>query len=292
MIKNADGIDALVYISEQTSPDESIVDNIKVTDNHGSFFVEFDSILHSFDCINRNDRSYMSSNVEECFQTERIQSMLHDNAWYGEMDHPLQITENGKLTPQRLQTIFMPNRSHKIMRPKFKNNLLYAHIQTASGTEAGAGFAKEIIQGLIPAFSCRAIATLQFIKGKPVVVCRKIITYDWVLYPSHKEAHIIGDATGTEKQIKTKTITESVKEKFKTFSQDIMIPVKELLENVGMDTNVNMVMESFDLSKDDIIGVDATGTRAIITDNNNTIYANMSPKTIKEVRDFYSSFNL
>lgn len=292
MIKNADGIDALVYISEQTSPDESIVDNIKVTDNHGVFFVEFDSILHSFECINRNSRSYMSSNVEECFQTERIQSLLHDNAWYGEMDHPLQITENGKLTPQRLQTIFMPNRSHKIMRPVFKNNLLYAHIQTASGTEAGEGFAKEIIQGLIPAFSCRAIATLKFIKGKPVVVCRKVITYDWVLYPSHKEAHIVSAATGTEKRVKTKTITESVKEKFKTFSQDIMIPVKELLENVGVDANVNMVMESFDLSKDDIIGVDTTGTRAIITDNNNTIYANMSPKTIKEVSDFYSSFNL
>ena len=286
MIKDAD---ALVYISEQTSPDESIVNNIKTFDSHGVFFVEFDTILHSFDCINRNNRAYLSDNVEECLNAERIISMLHDNAWYGEMDHPLQITINGKLTPQRLQTIYMPNRSHKIMRPVFKNNLLYAHIQTASGTEAGEGFAKEIIQGLIPAFSCRAIAVLKFIKGKPIVMCKKIITYDWVLYPSHKEAHIVSDAKGTEKKIKT--VTESVKEKFKTFSQDIILPLQELLENVGMDSNVNMVMESFDLSSEDIIGVDSTGTRAIITDDNNTIYAKMSPKTVREVHDFYSSFN-
>lgn len=282
--------DALIYIAEQTSPDESFVKNVNVVDKHGVFFVEFDTILHSFECINRNNRSYMSKNVEDCLKSERILSLLHDNAWYGEMDHPLQITENGKLTPQRLQTIYMPNRSHKIMRPVFKNNLLYAHIQTASGTEAGEGFAKEIIQGLIAAFSCRAIAVLQYINGKPVVVCKKIITYDWVLYPSHKEAHMSSEAQGTEKTVKT--VTESVKDRFKTFSQDIVMPLNELLESVGMDSNVNMIMESFDLTSEDIVGVDSTGTRAIITDENNTIYAKMSPKTIKEVHDFYSSFKL
>lgn len=286
-----DDVDALVYISEQTSPKESELKNLNVVDKNGVFFVEFDSILHSFDVINRNHRCYQMANLEECLKTERILALLADNAWYGEMDHPLQITENGKLTPQRLQTIWMPNRSHKIMKPTFKSNLLYAHIQTASGTEAGAGFAKEIIQGLIPAFSCRAIAVLKYINGKPTVVVRKVITYDWVLYPSHKEAHATSPATGVLKAIET--ITESVTDRVKAFSEDIILPLKEILENVGeKDPSVNLIMESFDLSNDDIVGFDAKRQRAIITDGNNKMFVKMSPETVSEVQDFYNSFNL
>ena len=284
-------VDSLVYISEQTSPDESMVKNVNPVEKAGVFFVEFDTILHSFDCLNRNNRAYLSSNIEECFKSERIVSMLHDNALYGEMDHPLQMTENGKLTPQRLQSIYMPNRSHKIMRPVFKNNMLYAHIETASGTEAGRGFAQEIIQGLIPAFSCRAIAVLKFINGKPTVMAKKVITYDWVLYPSHKEAHIVSAAQGREKSLKT--VTESVKDKFKKFSEDVVLPLKEILENVGIkDDNAKVVMESFDLTNDDIIGFNDAKDRVIMTDGHNTIYTKMSPETIAEVHDFYSSFKL
>lgn len=283
-------IDALMYISEQTTPDENIVTDVNVYDKHGVFFVEFDSILHSFDVINRNARAYISSNIEECLQTERIQSMLKDNAWYGEQDHPLQMTVNGKLTPERLKRIYMPNRSHKIMRPSFKNNMLYAHIQTASGTEAGEGFAKEIIQGLIPAFSCRAIAVLKYLNGVPTVMVRQVITYDWVLYPSHKEAHATSEAKGTVKKIQT--VTESVKERFKTFSEDVMVPLKDLLGNVGKDPSLQVVMESFDLTEDEIVGFTPRRDRAILQSGDNRIFVKVDPKTVNEVEDFYRSFNL
>ena len=81
---------------------------------------------------------------------------------------------------------------------------------------------------------------------------------------------------------------------------DILSPISETIDKekvdagwlVKSDKTFIHPSEYTNEVKDDIIGVDTTGTRAIITDNNNTIYANMSPKTIKEVRDFYSSFNL
>ena len=149
----------------------------------------------------------------------------------------------------------------------------------------------EIIQGLIPAFSCRAIAVLKYINGKPTVVVRKVITYDWVLYPSHKEAHATSPATGVLKAIET--ITESVTDRVKAFSEDIILPLKEILENVGeKDPSVNLIMESFDLSNDDIVGFDAKRQRAIITDGNNKMFVKMSPETMSEVQDFYNSFNL
>ena len=199
-----------MYIAEQTTPDDNQIKNLEVTDKNGVFFVSFDTALHSFEVINRNNRQYLASNIQENLQSERILSMLADNAWYGEMDHPLQEFKDKPLSPERINSIELSRRSHKIMNPHFDSNLLLAHIQTASGTEAGRGFASEIIQGLKPAFSCRAIAGLKLVNGKPTVIVRKVITYDWVLYPSHKEAHAISPATGVVKRIKT--VTESVKD--------------------------------------------------------------------------------
>ena len=285
-----------IYIAEQTTPEDMKISNLKVTDKGHVFFVEFDSGLHSFEIINRNERQYLRSNIEECINSsEKIQSLLADNAWYGEMDHPMIMKDGEKLSPQRIQNVWMPNRSHKIMKPRFEGNMLYATIQTASGTEAGRGFANEIIQGLHPSFSCRALAALKLINGKPTVIVRKIITYDWVLYPSHKEAHINGTAHGVVKDIQA--VTESALEKGKTFiknkSEDILLPLKEILESVGRkDVNTQIIMESFNLDSDDLIGIDPTKKYALIADENNVIYSRMNPETVKEVHEFYNSFNL
>lgn len=284
-------IQGFMYIAEQTTPEDYPIKNLEIVDKHGVFFVSFDSCLHSFSVINRNNRQYLKENIKENLQTERIQSLLADRAWYGEMDHPLQKYQNQPLTPERVNTIFMKNRSHKILNPTFEGNLLCAHIETASGTEAGEGFAKEIIQGLIPAFSCRAIAGLQLIDGKPTVIVRKIITYDWVIYPSHKEAHATSKPNGVFKSIST--VTESAVDKIKTYSKDILVPLKEILENVGhRDPNTQLIMESFELDMNDLVGFTPDRSHMIIKDNNNVIYSKISQESVKEVNDFFSSFNL
>lgn len=75
------------------------------------------------------------------------------------------------------------------------------------------------------------------------------------------------------------------------YTQDILIPLKEILEYAGnKDVNTQVIMEAFDLSIDDIVGFDNGLNHVIIKDKDNTIYANMSPKTRHEVVDFLSSF--
>lgn len=290
-MKNTE-MQGFMYIAEQTTPDDNQIKNLEVIDKNGIFYVSFYSALHSFDVINRNQRQYLASNIQENLQSERILSMLADNAWYGEMDHPLQEYKDKPLSPERINSIELARRSHKIMNPKFDSNMLYADIQTASGTEAGRGFASEIIQGLKPAFSCRAIAGLKLINSKPTVIVRKVITYDWVLYPSHKEAHAVGPAKGIVKTIKT--FTESAKDsvnKSIKYSKDIILPLKEVLENVGhKDPNVQLIMESFDLNKEDMVGFTNDHSHMIIKDNTNTVYAKISKDSVDEVHDFFSSF--
>ena len=72
-----------------------------------------------------------------------------------------------------------------------------------------------------------------------------------------------------------------------------MIPLKEILESVGKtDVNTQMILESFELTADDIVGIDKTHNFAIIKDNDNTIYANINPETKHRVDDFFNSFKI
>ena len=109
-----------------------------------------------------------------------------------------------------------------------------------AGTDAGMNSAKKMVQGFIPEFSCRAIASMMIKNGKPTVNVRKIITYDWVLFPSHREA---GQNTSAPTKFVSKVanvVTESVNDLVEA-SKDIMIPLKEILEK----TLVNKITHTY-----------------------------------------------
>ena len=84
-------LDTLCYIQEQTSFMEDYADNFGyvVHDKGNRFYVEFDAILHSFGVKNRNQREYDGDNIWDRIQNDDyIQSMLRQNSWIGECDHP------------------------------------------------------------------------------------------------------------------------------------------------------------------------------------------------------------
>lgn len=273
-----------VYIAEQTSPDTNIVRNMDVVDRDGILYVDFESCLHSFDVMNRNTRMYEASNINECLQTERIQHYLSHGGWFGEQNHPTPKYKNQPLSPERIQDIDMDNTSHKMLNPHIEKNLLISRIQSDAGTAAGMNLARKMIQGFIPGFSCRAIAVMTLKNGKPVVNVRKIITYDWVLYQSHREAEQINKED-------TKFIHKNPTIVSETTTEDIMIPLGEILEYVGKtDVNTQVIMESFDLSMDNLTGFSKDNKHIIIRDNDNMIYCGINPATRKKVNEYLASF--
>ena len=278
----------LMYISEHVSG-EKFINNIDVCNNNNLFYVTFDTNLQSFDVINRNQRMYKADNIWDCIQQEKIQCLLRDGCWFGEFDHPTPERADEKLSPERIQNVPPKLRAFKIMNPRMSGNLLQAKIQSAQN-DIGIGFGKEILAGWKPSFSCRAIASLKLIDNKPTVVVRRLITYDAVWYPSHKEAHAISGIKPVNKIIHT--VTESVND-VKEKVRDVMIPLKEILEAVGKtDVNTQMIMESFDLPMDSLVGIDSSHRHAIIKDKDNMIYSNISPETVHKVNDFFNSFDI
>lgn len=274
-----------VYLCESTDESVSHIGDLKIYDKNHIFFVEFESVLQSFGVQNRNHRYYTAENVWSAINTPKIQDLLAHDSWFGEQNHPTQEYQDKKLSPERIRDVWPDNRSHKIMNPRIEGNLLKAKIQTDAGTDAGTGFAKSVIQGMVPRFSCRSIATLRQINGKPTVVIRLLVTYDWVFYPSHPEAELIGHLE--------KPVLESVQPETRTIitPEDTFIPLGEILDLVAnKDINTEILMESFDLGLEDLVGFNKERTHAIIKDDDNMIYAKIRPETKKKVDEFFASF--
>lgn len=239
-----------VYLKEDVSPDIPSVSNIQICDKPNIFYVEFDATLQSFGVMNRNHRMYNQENVWYCIQhDEKIQDLLKNNSWFGEMDHPTPRLKGEELSPERIMNALQGNTSHKIMSPYCKGNLINARIQTDAGTEAGMNMAKKIIQGMTPRFSARALAELKNVNGTPTVNMKKLITYDWVLYPSHVEAHSNTAPKAIVKSVET--VTEAAKPEIVTIMP--VIPIKEICEYAMQKSqNCQVITEAFEITPEDL----------------------------------------
>lgn len=276
-----------MFISEQTSPDTNIVSNLteKKTPN-GLFYYEFDSILQSFDVINRNRRMYNADNVWSCIaESPKIQDHLRGDRWFGEADHPMQVYQDKPLSAERLQNVPPTLSSHKIRNPRIDRNLLMGHIVTDAGTENGRNFAIKIAQGMLPSFSARSIAKMGSINGKAYVLMRKLITYDWVIYPSHADASMVGKAS-------LRPVFESANdtENNPKVRQIVTIPLLEVLNRVAKEsTNVQMINESFGLDDEFIpVGFTKDNAKIVMESGSKVLYCNIEPSLRSKVQSYIS----
>lgn len=270
-------LDTLCFISEQTSFTDDYKNNFgyEVHDKGNRFYLIFDAVLHSFGVMNRNHRSYDQANIWDCIQhDDYIQSMLRQNSWIGEIDHPAAKYKGEELTINRISNPDMERSSHYIRKPRMEGNLLIGTIQTDSSTDAGMNMAIKIVDGkIIPCFSARVLGALKNIGGKPVVNVRKLVTYDWVLYPSHAEA---------QARIK-QPILESVSDEVEDTIGTTVIFFPELARMAAASSKeTNWLCESFGLKLDDITGVTSTGNSVVITEGANTYVQPLTDANIRK----------
>lgn len=255
-------LDAYCYIQEQTSfqNDYNTPFGYKVHDRGSRFFITFDAVLQSFGVKNRNRRYYEAANVMNCINTDvQIQDALRHNSWLGEIDHPSTPYQGKELSLNRIGNPNPQLSSHYIRRPRLNGNLLEATIQTDSGTKHGMNMAIKIVDGkIIPCFSARILGRLQNKNGQPTVYVNKLITYDWVLFPSHQEA--VAKIN--------QPIVESTNELQKYIGRVVYFTdLARMAANNSKE--VEFLCESFDLTIDDVIGVTENGSSVVVKEDNN-----------------------
>ena len=278
-------LSALCFIREQTSEPASAVGyTMHKTDDPSRFYLKFKTSLQSFGIVNRNRRAYDAENIRQCIESsDYIQSMLRQNSWVGELDHPQNPNTEQKLTVQRLANPDPSISSHYIRKPWFEGNILKAPIQTDSSNANGMNLAIKIVDGkIIPAFSARVLGELKNINGVPTVHVKRLITYDSVLYPSHPEA--LGDIKQQQLMESAAMVEEA------SGSQIIYFPELAMMA-AHNSKEVDFICESFGLTVEDVLGVTASGKSVVLKEGANVYVQPITDKIIRsKTQDAARSF--
>ena len=167
--------------------EETIITNLGSKDR-----VVAEATFQDLDIRNRNGRYYAKTDVKPEIDGPRLKELMWAKQLFSECSHPLSDDI------VRQQTIDPKFKCCEISKLWVEGDRVRGHYQ---GTYNDYGYTidQELRHGGKPAFSLRALGSIKEINGKPYVKGLKIITYDYVVYPSHKAAY-------TEKILNESTI--------------------------------------------------------------------------------------
>ena len=141
-----------------------------------------EGILQDLDVVNRNKRCYALADMKAQINCERTKELLASKNMKGENGHPMsgdvsrQSTIDPTLVCVRYDSIWLEG---NLVKAKF----------TGTNNQHGKDFNQDLLDGELPSFSLRALGSLESAGGKSYVKNLKVITWDRVIYPSHKKAY-------------------------------------------------------------------------------------------------------
>jgi len=170
--------------------ESSYESNVKILSDDGESVVSFETVLQSCDNGNRNNRVYPFGLMREAILSAPVQERLNTRTLYGEASHPFSTELSRQLTIDNNRVSHLIT---EITPPSKKGDLIKGQVETAA-TRSGKD-----MYGLITknksrvAFSMRGFGNivkqrstnLDEVTGKLA-----LIGWDWVCFPSHKEAYM------------------------------------------------------------------------------------------------------
>jgi len=242
------------FVQEAPTSSEMDPRGFKVfVSSDGHHYCEFDATLQTFGSQNRMRRQYDPHNLVAVIDNdERIQTLVKQNKWRGELNHPNPDIKGEQYSDIRM-TIPEPMRtSHMIRHNRLEGDKYKGIITTHPGTECGRAASSEIIDlGAVPSFSVRLLGSMipNAPIGRPNMRVTKVITYDMVDFPSHR------NADGDVKPI--------------VHQEGNIIFLNQLAKYcVDQSENLKVVCESFEISPEELMGINNDGEIEISTIDN------------------------
>ena len=181
------------------------VEDTLIADGNGKRVIA-EGTLQDMDVENRNRRIYSKSDLIPEINGPRMKELIGAGQFYGEMGHPLsddlvrQQTIDPKLVCVGYSKVWVE-----------EGNLVKARFQ-GTNNAYGEQFDQDLRDGRKPAFSLRALGAIENVNGKAYVKGIKIITWDHVIYPSHKVAYT------------SNIVTESAMDGTPLYENQIVVP--------------------------------------------------------------------
>lgn len=266
------------YIVLEKNDHPTEVSNMQVIERPHLFYVRFDTILQSLDCRNRNGRQYSGDALVKGLSTPEIDELMRNNKWKGERDHPV------SKDIQRIASVLSKCESHRIVKWWRDGNLIKGTIETLDDGQYGTALTRNILQGEVPSFSLRALAMLEkngnttFVNKPP-----RVITYDEVNLPSHKEAY--ADAN-TNKLVTTDGKTTTICEN--GIIEITASDVKEMVQSKS--DNLKIVCESFDIDPNSVKIINQGRQLSVAREGETFIFA-LESKLARDINAYWKSLS-
>ena len=191
----------VAYMINESSvpPDAVSCDIIKKDDD----FVVAETVLQVAEVLNRNRRYYSTEDLHGQIYGDRWTELVKSGYACGEAGHPLDMNL------ARQQKIDPTLTCVQYIKCWMEGPVVKAWCR-GTFNELGKTFNKDLKAGKKPAFSLRSLGSIRINNGRSQVTNLRLITYDFVIYPSYVQAYVQGIVESANEQ---KSIQEAVAER-------------------------------------------------------------------------------
>ena len=222
---------------------------------------------------NRNGRCYSLNELLREISCERTQELIAHRQMNGEYGHPLDDSVI------RQQTIDPKNVCVEFRKFWNEGNLIKAQFQ-GTNNNYGEYFDQDLRDGKKPAFSLRALGTLENIGGHNMVKNLKFITYDSVIYPSHKKAY-------TEQIITEAAISKATFDSVNDKGKIIPITNEQVISYIKQESaNIKSILSQFDTLYESMKLVNRNRDVQLVTKDGAIFVVNLENYIQDEIRDY------
>lgn len=250
-------------------------------------------ILQTGNEKNRNGRIYKTEDLAREIVAPRQRELIAAKQFCGEAGHPIGAEAS---TLVRQQTIDPTKICVRYLKLWMEGDNVMAHFQ-GTNNALGEAFDKDLRQGVLPAFSLRALGTIESTAQGAVVQNLKMITYDYVIFPSHPHAYTKGILNESVMDIAPKSnfaMTSAMdgnRSFIKEFSNSDVINTISMKESAvsyikDKSSNFKMLQELYDMANYDTVDIINAHKIALTEAGKNTIIMNIEDYISNEIQNY------
>ena len=250
-------------------------------------------VLQTAEERNRNGRLYTRADLAREVEAPRQRELMETGNMLGHAGHPL---SSELIVQQTIDPKICCVRFHKMW---MEGDRVMSYFE-GTMNELGRTFDADLRIGVKPAFSLRALGTIKSTPRGAVVENLKMITYDHVIYPSHRGAYTTGVINESAASIPDSGFTlnesnDATKSFITSFSNaDVVKAIKEMggtnesaIQYIkDKSHNFKMLKEYFDMTKYDTIDIINPRQVALTEAGNATIVMNIEDYIARELQGY------
>lgn len=271
---------AYIICESEASPQ---VANITSQRINGKIVAE--GILQTANEKNRNGRFYSSEFLFPQLTCPRTLELLKAGYLRAEMGHPL------SKDLQRQSTIDDTKTCARFLKLWTVGDDIWATF-TATNNKYGEAFNADLAEGCMPAWSLRALGSIEQTRRGAEVKNLRLITWDQVIYPSHPGAYT--QRILSESSVLNESSSIAIEDKNDIVGESMIIPVtndKVISFIQAQSSNLKFIKECFDFAYNGI-HVNEAGTRVMLTTKaGETIGVNIESYIHNELMTYASEYS-